>query len=328
MGRIPENWRVPVAALLAVMFITGAYILARGIESPTAAQASTETELLKAIASKDSDNDGLPDWEEALYGTDAHNADSFNLGMTDGEAVAKGLIVPKAIANIQSATSTSATGNGTLTSAFAQDFFTLYVAAKQANGGTELTDEQTNVLVNQALNQLSRTTPTTTGVKTITDVQVSGTGPEALRSFAIEAEKVFQKNMSTVAVNEIQDLQDAVQNNDIEALTRLAGTAQIYKNYAAGLLALPVPQELAKDDLALINAMLVRSEADDDFTRVNTDPLTTMLALQQFSQTESTFWDVFSNISAVYASSDVVLPNGTPGASFVNVIANSVEITL
>src|SRR3990167_5251431 len=97
MGQILQNWRVITAILFSAVLIVGAFVLARGIESPSSAQASEETALLHAIATKDSDSDGLPDWEEALYGTDPHNQDSFHLGMSDGEAVAKGLIVPKAI---------------------------------------------------------------------------------------------------------------------------------------------------------------------------------------------------------------------------------------
>ena len=125
----------------SVALVGGAYFLARGFESPRAAEASTETELLKAIATKDSDKDGLPDWEESLYGTDPRLTDTFKLGMTDGEAVAKGLIVPKAIADIAVTPSSPASldadglppppAEGTLTAAFAKSFFTLFIAAKQ-----------------------------------------------------------------------------------------------------------------------------------------------------------------------------------------------------
>jgi len=39
---------------------------------------------------KDSDNDGLKDWEEELYHTDPYNADTDNDGFLDGEEVATG----------------------------------------------------------------------------------------------------------------------------------------------------------------------------------------------------------------------------------------------
>lgn len=322
-GESKGNWRILAAALFSAVLIGGAYMLARGVSSPAVAEASAETALLQAIATKDSNGDGLPDWEKSLYGIPINSTttDYFNLGMTDGEAVAKGLIVPKAIADIPAATSTSA--EDTLTDAFAKDFFTLYLSAKEANGGADLTDDQTNALSDQAMNQLLQNIASPADFKTMADIDVSGTGPDALRTFAAAAENVFKKNMGNATTSEIQSLQDAVLNGDTGALSQLASASKIYRDYAVGLAALPVPKELAADDLALINAMMLRSEVDNDFTRVNIDPLATILALQQFSQTESAFWNAFSDISTIYASAGVVLPAGTPGASFVNVIANS-----
>ena len=52
MGQILRNWRVLVATLFSVVLIVGSFMLARGIESPSHAQATTETALLRAIATK------------------------------------------------------------------------------------------------------------------------------------------------------------------------------------------------------------------------------------------------------------------------------------
>jgi len=60
-GEIFKHRNIIAATLFSVVLIVGAYMFARGIESPQVAQASTETALLQAIASKDSDSDGLPD---------------------------------------------------------------------------------------------------------------------------------------------------------------------------------------------------------------------------------------------------------------------------
>ena len=322
MGKIIEHWRIPVAALFSVVLIIGAYIFARGVGSPPAAEASAETALLQAISSKDSDNDGLHDWEESLYGTDPNKTDSLNLGMTDGEAVAKGIIVPKAVANIQSATSTTATADGTLTSAFAQDFFTLYLAAKQSNGGVDLTDDQTNVLINQALSQLSRTVTSPIILKTAWDIKVSGTGAEALRAFAIKAEAVIRKNKSDATKSEVEYLQDIVISGDMSASAHLTALSEVYRNSSSGLAALSVPQELMASHLAIVNALMNLSEIDNSFARVEADPLAAMLALQQYQDTERAVERAFTDLAIIYTDANVILQNGTPGASFVNVMLN------
>ena len=333
MGRILEHWRIPTAVVFSLVLIVGAYLFARGIESPSPAQASTETALLKAIATKDSDNDGLPDWEEALYGTNPNNPDSINLGMTDGEAVAKGLIVPKAIADIQAATSSPssylggsvprAAGEGSITDAFAKNFFTLYVATKQANGGNALSQDQISALVEQMMSQLSTSVSPAPDFKSKEDIKVSGTGPDSLRSYAVQAEQVFLTQGIQLPKGELQYLQDAVLNNDPVALDNINKIATAYRTTAAGLAVLTVPQELADTHLALVNSLARLGEEISDFARVKTDPIATMITLQQYPNTVNTLAQAFKDIASVYASEQITLPTGTPGARFVNVISNA-----
>ncbi|HVM59170.1 MAG TPA: hypothetical protein VMT80_02485, partial [Candidatus Paceibacterota bacterium] len=59
-GILGRNWRILSASLGAVALVAGAYLLARGVEHPQVAQASTESALLAQIAAKDTDGDGLP----------------------------------------------------------------------------------------------------------------------------------------------------------------------------------------------------------------------------------------------------------------------------
>ena len=334
-GKISRHWQVVTATLFSVTLVFGAYILARGFESPPAVQASTETALLQAIATKDSSGDGLPDWEKALYGipVNATTTDYFHIGMTDGEAVTKGLIVPIAIADIPVATSSAssfvvdpslppASAKGTLTAIFAQNFFTLYLAAKQANGGADLSANQTSAIANQAINSFAESFKPTPDFKSTQDLTVSGSGPAALKAFAVSAEAVFKQNTSTATTSELQYLQYAAQGNDTNALTQLTAIAKGYRESAVGLSVLPVPTELAADDLILINQMMRISEIITDFTKVNTDVLATILALEQYPQAVLSLADAFTHVGAVYATAGVTLPVGAPGASFVNLISD------
>ncbi len=199
-GRFIVNWRVITATLFSAVLIVGAYALAHNVESPPLAQASEETALLQAIATKDSNGDGLPDWEKVLYGipVTSTTTDYFHLGMTDGEAVAKGLIVPKAIADITVATSSPvgaavdhslppAPADGTLTAAFAKNFFTLYLAARQNNGGADLSEADMQNIANETLNSLSSAITPTPDFKSVRDLTVSGSGSDALKAFAVSA---------------------------------------------------------------------------------------------------------------------------------------------
>ena len=324
--RIFGNWHVLAATLFSVMLIAGVYALGRGIELPSRAQASTESALLQAIATKDVDGDGLPDWEEILYGTSPSTTDTFHLGMTDGEAVIRGLIVPKAIADIPVAGSeTSPSGapsEGTITAAFAKTFFTLYLAAKQASGGADLSESDMNNVANQALQSLSTSFTDAPDFKSAKNLTTSGTGAEALKTFAVQAEAVLLRKTSNATKSEILYLQDAVEKDDAEALLFISSIAKAYRESAVGLAVLPVPEELAEDDLALINALMRTSQIADDFTKVNDDPLATILALQQYPQAVLALGNAFIHIGTIYKTADISLPAGAPGAAFVNLMQN------
>ncbi len=335
MGQILRNWRITLAVLFSVVIIASALLLTRNIESPSVAQASTESALLQAIATKDSNGDGLPDWEKALYGIPMNSTttDYFHLGMTDGDAVAKGLIVPKAIADIPVATSSasgpvgpdglpSPAAEGTLTAAFTQKFFSLYLSAKQANGGSALSGSDTANIAAEAMSALSSTISAASDFKSAKDLTVSGSGADALKTFAANAEAVMRKNAASETTTEITYLENAIENNDTSAFPHLAAIAKADRDSAVGLAMLPVPAELAADDLFIINSLMRLSEVINDFAHADTDPLTAILALQQYLHVTQDLWQAFANIGATYATAGVVLPAGTPGASFVNLIAN------
>ncbi len=329
MGQIlrNQNWHIPIAILFAVVLIAGAYWLAR---SPSrVAEASEESALLQAIATKDTDGDGLSDWEEALYGTTPSIIDTFNLGMTDGEAVARGLIVPKAIADIPIATSTQQSltadgltppAEGTLTAAFAKSFFTLFMTVKEANGGGDLTEKQMNDVASEALNSLASTVAVAPDYKSAKDITISGSGAEALLAFAISAEAVLKNNKSNATMSELNYLKNAIEKNDITAIPYISGIAKGYRDSAVGLSVLSVPRELVTDYLLLVNSMMRISQITSDFARVNDDPLATILALKQYPQAVINLGQAFTNIGAIYKSAGVTLSRDTPGASFVNLM--------
>ena len=334
-GKISRHWQIVAATLFSVMLVIGTYLFVRGVDSPQVAQASTETALLQAIATKDSNGDGLPDWQKSLYGIPltSTTTDYFHLGMTDGEAVAKGLIVPIAIANLPEATSSGASvlvdpslppapAPGTLTAAFAQNFFGLYIAAKQANGGANLSESQTSDIANQAINTLSSSLKTAPDFKAASDLTVSGTGTDAMTTFAANAEAILLKNTSDATTTDLNYFKGAILNNDTTAFAHLTAMAKMYRDSATGLARLQVPQELAASDLLLINTLMRMSEIDDDFTRATTDPLVAILALQQYTQASVSLGKAFIDIGNLYATANISIPNDTPGASFVNMIAN------
>lgn len=331
MGRILINWRITLASLFSVALIGGAYLLARGIERPTVAEASSETALLQAIATKDTDGDGLPDWEEALYGTNPRIVDTNKLGMTDGEAVAKGLVVAKAIADVPQVSTTAGVGTdglppapkeGTLTAAFSQTFFTLYLQAKQNAGGGDLSESQMAAVVNAALNELKASVAPAPDYKKASELTIAGSGREALLTYAANAEAILEKNVANATTSEINYLHSALIGNTPDALTHIASISSAYRASATGLAVLPVPTELAPYHLKLVNSLMRLSQIIGDFAHSNDDPLAAILALGQYIQAAQALGVAFGSIEQVYSAGGVTPSAGSPGAAFVGVAAS------
>src|SRR5262245_15469456 len=103
---------VRTTSIIASLLIAGGMMAAAfWLSGParTANALSTE-EILAAYAVRDADADGLPDWQEALYGTDPANPHSIDASMTDAEAVAKGMVAPRFESEPAAAVSAEAPG--------------------------------------------------------------------------------------------------------------------------------------------------------------------------------------------------------------------------
>lgn len=317
------------ALILAAVLVVGAYVLALGTAFAPRAVATTETELLKAITVRDGDGDGLADWEELLYGTDPHTVDSKGLGMTDGEAVAKGIIVPPVSVDIPSTPGRgqsaeelglASPSEGSLTDIFAKNFFVLYLKAKQ-EAGRELTEDEVALLAAKAIEGLAGTAKPSGDFKTAADITVEGTGKDALRTYAAAAEAVFMAHATAYPKSELEYLAEAVKG-DTGALEPIRKIAAAYHAVARGLATLPVPLEARDTHLALVNALAAIGNTASDFGRYDTDPLTTLLAVTQYRVAVSNMINAFIDTAEVYRTANITFSEEEAGRGFVHTISD------
>jgi len=329
-GNTIGNWKTVSASLFATALIIAAFVMARDGGSPTTVQASAETELLAQIAARDVDGDGLPDWEEILYGTDPKVVDTFKLGMTDGEAVRKGLVVPKAEANIATASSSPNTftndpsvpipADGTITKMLSQNLISAYFAALKQSPNGRLTDAEVKKISSQIITQLNNVVVEAPDFKKMRDLRVTGSSAEDLRTFAISAEAVLKAHTARVGKSEVDYLKSAIDDGDETAYAHLLEISKLYQKAATGLSALPVPGDLADTELKLINTFSRLSKIVADFTRADSDPIVTMLAIRQYPSAIQTLGTSFVDISVAYKLAGITFKPGEPGAEFVNLI--------
>lgn len=304
--------------------MVSAYFLSGPVPWLKTASAESTHDLLVAYAAKDSDNDGLPDWEEAIYGTDPNNPHSVSPTLTDGEAVAQGVVKPK----FQTATTTPVdarslpgptAGPSTLTDQFAQQFFAEYLAT---HGPTTPTPDEVATFVEQGITnfEANQVIPDAYNAG---EVRVSGNGPDALLSYAAAAEKALSGTSGTHDQTEIGYFSDAVEQGKTGELAQVKEIGSAYSAMASAYIKLSVPAEAATPHLAIANALARLGTDISNMSLLATDPLRAFLGLAAYQKDAPALAAALANMDAVYVNEQVAVPEGVPGSTFYALLGKS-----
>ncbi len=307
-----------LASSVAVAFIVSAYVFSGPFSfRPSTVDAATAESLLKAYATKDSDTDGLPDWQESLYGTDPANPESVQTGVKDGDAVAQGLIKPK-FASAANPNSDDGEGNGktvaddTLTAEFARDFFTQYFSTY--SNQTQPTEDQINSFTESAVQELvakNQYEPTISA----SSLTVSGSGALALTAYLASVESALSKNTVPTSKSELDYMDDSIQRNDTSGLVQVRSIAKAYTAMGTAVSKVAVPAEAKEAHLALSNAMIHMGTVINHMGASDTDPIRSLLGLMLYQDAAIRLSDSLESLYQVLQTNGVLLQEGDPGYS-------------
>lgn len=327
MAHSTRSIRLVVASLLALLMIGGTYLSTGpnpffGMTRIAGAQSSEE--LLREYAAKDSDTDGLPDWQEALYGTNPLNPESFQQGIKDGEAVAQGLIEPKVMVRPEGETTDLDSIPGTvaapssLTDRFAQTLLTQYLS----NRGAQVpTSEEIVAFVEAGIQNLSAESASPNEFS-LAQVRVAPDGADALATYAAEAERVFALNTVAADTNELSYFSAALKGDDA-ALAKIGAISGAYEDIANALMQLSVPSEARQAHLTIANALMHLSETSADMASMKTDPLRALMGIGLYDKYATELVAGFKNLDGVFDARQVSIPEGSVGHYFISTAADA-----
>jgi hypothetical protein len=292
------------------------------------AEAQSSEELLKEYAAKDTDTDGLPDWQEALYGTDPLNAESFKAGVKDGDAVAQGLVVPKVAVRPEEAPidpdsiSSIDTAPDSLTDRFSQTLLKQYLLNR---GTTPPSQEEILAFVQDGVASLSAEVAAKE-VYALKDVRSSGTsGVEALKAYAAQVDNAFGAHTVSAEKNELFYFSDAMKG-DATALKKIKDIGEAYANIADALMDIPVPQEAQRSHLAIANSLMQMSEVAGHMASMEEDPLRALMGIGLYRQIAERFVVSFAGMDGIFSARQVTIPAGTDGSEFVQVAREAAAV--
>lgn len=310
--------RLIAASLVAILMVGGSYALSGPVPffgDIRTANAGSSEELLRAYAAKDTDSDGLFDWQEALYNTDPYDAESFKAGIKDGDAVAQGLIQPKVeIAPTPESTDPASVPGisaapNSITDKFTQVLFKQYMLSRGEAPPT--TDEVVSFVQAGVQNLIETSASPDTFDRS--EVRISGlSGTTAVTAYAAALEKAFADNTVEANKSELFYFDEAIKGNEA-SLQKLEQVSGAYEDIANALMKMPVPAEVAQSHLSIANALIHMGEISEDMSTMNEDPLRALMGIGLYEEYANTLADAFSNLHGVFVAQSVVILLDQPG---------------
>ncbi|MEI6581082.1 MAG: thrombospondin type 3 repeat-containing protein [bacterium] len=238
-------------------------------------QNLTVNELIK----KDSDGDGVLDWEEALWGTDPNKAATFD-NIPDKTYVENKRKELK-VANPEDP-ATNTTNENNETAKFARQFFASIAAMKQ-NGdvSAETINNVSNALGQNIIN------PTMIDKYTEADIKIAkGDLTQDQEDYYVKAANLFEKYKAQGIGDELEIIGGmagtGVTNKD--SVDKLNTIATAYQEYAQKMTVLPVPESLKTYHIQIINSSNNTGISVKDMIKITDDPIVGLSGLSQYEK--------------------------------------------
>ncbi|XKT75292.1 MAG: hypothetical protein ACJKSS_00680 [Patescibacteria group bacterium UBA2103] len=284
------------ALIVGVAIISSAFLLTRDNPATFAerAVASPSSALREQVIEKDTDGDGLLDWEETLWGTDPFVVDTDGDGILDGEFVAsrKQDKAPEEIIEFEDLN---------FTSQFSRTFFAEYLRF-QSDG--ELSEGEKNVLISRLMNSIDIDLPlafspnqfATTGTS---DAEVL----EYFRSIVIYFQKATPEGAEE---GELKLLEEALTNDDPALFETIEDIAFGYARLANTLAQMEVPKTLTAHHAALVTATNRLSTLSYIFANTQNDALQSIAALPEYEEEVKRFTTAITAIHNEVSSREAI----------------------
>lgn len=235
----------------------------------------TVTDLIQ----KDSDGDGIPDWEEALWGTDPNKKITFNdtPDATYIENKKKELKIEGSVNETKL----------TETEKFAREFFTSYSAMKSSGQ----VDSSTINSFSNALGQ-KIVNPTLIDRYKENDIKINDSDDSIIKQkYYDEVKKLFNTYKSAGLGDELSIVSSGLTSNSTsgatntpEQYTKLSEIADAYQNFAKKVMEVTVPQSLAEYHLRIANSANNTGVSVLGMAKMIEDPIVGLSGLSQYQK--------------------------------------------
>ncbi len=233
-------------------------------------------EVLGDLVNRDTDGDGVLDWEESLWGTDPTKKETTP-GIPDSDAIAS-------LKKEQNISTTGDNINGgalTQTDKFSQELFATVAALNQAGAIDQTTvDKLSTSLADQIKNSVPKKVYLPSEIRVNPD-----NSTKAIQNYSDALNNIYKKNKPSQTVTDVLQKFIADGNEaDPSVLPQLDPIIAQINTIINSLVRTEVPQSLASLHLDLINALERLAENVTDIKLYDTDTVLALRAISQYDQ--------------------------------------------
>ena len=240
---------------------------------------------LGEVVGRDSNNNGIPDWQETLYGLDPNG---------DGPANKKIIDDKRAAANITPADDST---NTTATDAFSQQLLSTIIALQQS--GTLSPQAITQVASSLGDNVDAKHTPVS--VYSMKDLTISKKDPAAAADAYYSAMQAVVAQYDSVDLGSEESIfADGFADGGQASLAQLAPIAAAYTSMSKQMIKIPVPPTIAQNALDLANATARMGASLVLVQNIYTDVLSGMVGVDDYTKASALSDAATQTISQYY----------------------------
>ena len=242
------------------------------------------------IIATDSNNNGIPDWEERLWGLDPTVATTNGISNRD-------IVMQKRVEN-------KAAGGTDLSTASITDklaygiYTTTGILDSVGNVDTNTLQDVTNPLVQNIVKPVQKK------LYSIDDVILLPSSINNVHSYAVN----FQKVIATVHFDQDETaiLSNAVQNDDYSKLDSVAQNGKEYQSIAQKLIQIKVPIAVAREHLDYVNGIKSLGDTLVAAANIKNDELSGATAIGEYSNATTLLNTAMDNLNQVIAKYDTI----------------------
>lgn len=227
------------------------------------------------LINKDTDGDGIPDWEESLYGLDPTKKETTP-GILDSVALSK---ITGQENSVGTAAEDNNTENLTETDKFSREFFSTAAVLSQ-NGSVDqgTVDQISSSLADKISNAAPRKVYTLLDVKMTNDNSTT-----SVQKYVDTLKNIYTKYSTTVRVEDVlAKFTGDGTTMDETALKGLDPSIKYLQEIVDAWVGMSVPSDLAKQHLDALNGMERLLENVTDMQLYSKDPVIAMGAIKNY----------------------------------------------